>query len=192
MGYTFRSFVGVRLTVLLSTPTTRFSISIYQISMDLDEVDLKHKCSNFDTKGDFCSRCAAGFAGDGFRQLLDPRRGYIHYDLETLHKRQRDSCPLCRAILGCLRGSRLYGQAFIENCVYVVLRALSQPTCKGLCQGTAGSSPMHVLSVSLHSIKFHEAVKDIYYTLDIFAEEGMYPCSSSVFNDFDDPILIIV
>lgn len=141
--------------------------------MDLDSVNFRQKCSDFDTSGNYCNRCTDAFAGTAFLQLFDPKLGYLHYDLATLKKRQGESCPLCRGIIDCFKGSRLYYRSFSEKCVFVVLRIQLLQTCQGLSRGVAGGSSMHVLLISLHSDQFHEAVKDIYYTLDIFAEESM-------------------
>lgn len=141
--------------------------------MDCDTVDFKHKCSNFDTNGDFCNLCQSLFSVNGLHQALDLSQGYLHYDLASLKKRERDSCPLCRAILGRFNGSRLYRRVFRESSVYVILRIQTQPKCNGLSRGSAGESPVHVLSISLHSPEFAGVVEDIRYELDIFAYEGL-------------------
>jgi hypothetical protein len=145
--------------------------------MDLDTVDFKHNCSEFDTNGNYCDRCDSAFSADGFFQLLESSRGFLHYDLATLKGRQEDSCPLCRALLGRFKGSRLYRRRFREDSVYVVLRIQARPTCNGLTRGDAGGSPMHVLSISLTSVEFADVVQDIEYELDIFAKEGLEICS---------------
>lgn len=145
--------------------------------MDLDTADFTHKCSEFDINGDYCDRCKSAFSMDGFRHILEPSQGFLHYDLATLKKREKDSCPLCRAIFGRFKGSRLYRRPFREESVDIVLRIQAQPNCSGLSHGSAGGSPMHVLSISLHSVEFAEVVQDINYELDIFAYEGLGICS---------------
>lgn len=85
--------------------------------MDLDTVDLKRNCSEFDINGDYCDRCKSAFSVDGFRQVLEPSQGFLHYDLATLKKREKDSCSLCRAILGRFKGNRLYRRPFREESV---------------------------------------------------------------------------
>ncbi|OGM43806.1 hypothetical protein ABOM_007589 [Aspergillus bombycis] len=137
--------------------------------MDLDTVDLKHRCAEFDIDGDCCSSCKSALSVDGFRHMLEQSQGYLHSDLATL--KEKDSCPLCRVILGCFNGSRLYKRSFREESVNVILRIQARPKCNGLSQGSAGESPMHVLSISLHSIEFADVVSDINYELDIFAYE---------------------
>ncbi|KFY28371.1 hypothetical protein V491_00499 [Pseudogymnoascus sp. VKM F-3775] len=139
--------------------------------MDSDLVDFEHKCSEFDTNGDFCDRCNSAFSANGFYQLLESSQGFLHYDLATLKGRGEDRCPLCRALLGSLKGSRLYRRNFRDDSVYVVLRIQARPTCNGLSRGDAGGSPMHVLSISLTSVEFADVVQDIKYELDIFAKE---------------------
>jgi hypothetical protein len=141
--------------------------------MDLDTVDFKHSCSEFDTNGDYCDRCESAFSADGFCQLLESSQGFLHYDLATLKGREEDRCPLCRALLGCFKGSRLHRRRFREDSVYIVLRIQARPTCNGLSRGDAGGSPMHVLSISLFSVEFADVVQDIEYELDIFAKEGL-------------------
>ncbi|KAF5866564.1 hypothetical protein ETB97_011449 [Aspergillus alliaceus] len=137
--------------------------------MDLDTVDFKHCCSEFDIDGDCCSSCKPALSADGFRHMLEQSQGYLHSDLATL--KEKNGCPLCRVLLGCFNGSRLYNRSFREESVKVVLRIQARPRCNGLNQGSAGESPMHVLSISLYSIEFAEVIKDIYYELDIFAYE---------------------
>lgn len=141
--------------------------------MDLDTIDLKRKCSDFDINGDLCDCSKSIFSADGLLQVLGPSHGYSHLDLATLKERERDGCPLCRAILGRFKDSRLYRRPFREESVNVVLRIWTQPKCNGLSQGSAGASPMHVLSISLHSLEFAKVVQDISYELDIFAYEGL-------------------
>lgn len=135
--------------------------------MDSDTVDFKHKCSDFNTNGDYCSRCKSAFSMTGFRQVLGSREGFLHYDLATLKETEDGSCPLCRVILGRLRGSRLFRRDFREDSVQVVIRIIAQPK-------PDSADPLHVLSLSLYSTEFADVVQDIHYKLDIFVHQGPY------------------
>lgn len=42
--------------------------------MDLDTLDLKHRCSEFDIDGDFCSCCKSDLPVGGFRHMLEQTR----------------------------------------------------------------------------------------------------------------------
>ena len=158
---------GVGIYIRLGPSPTELAV------MDLDIVDFKHNCSEFDINGDCCDRCKSAFSLGGFRQILEPSPGFLHYNLATLKKREGDSCPLCRAILSRFKGSRLYRRPFREESVDVVLRIEARQKSNSLSQGSVGVTPMHVLSISLHSVEYAEVVQDINYELDIFAYEGL-------------------
>lgn len=64
--------------------------------MDLDTLDLKNCCSEFDIDGDCCSCCKSALPVDGFRHMLEQNQGYLNSDLAALKKKkkEKDGCSL--------------------------------------------------------------------------------------------------
>lgn len=58
--------------------------------MDLDTLDLKNCCSEFDIDGDCCSCCKSALPVDGFRHMLEQNQGYLNSDLAALKKKKRE------------------------------------------------------------------------------------------------------
>lgn len=121
--------------------------------------------------GDYCDLCQSAFSLDGFVQILEPNRGFLHHDFTTLEKNV-DSCPLCAVIFNRIH-ERLYYLGNKRELMNIVLRIETKPGCNGLSHGPTDASPMHVLSISMRSVEFSEYVKDDSDELNIFAYEGL-------------------